>query len=124
VPPPDFPVNANDPRSLSIGSAAALSMSSSFLPLLVSSPKYFPDEEWSVSQTDPKAQMPRRLVWIEEKHFRGFGCSECAWVFNPSGSATGSSFDEMMRNFELLRDSEFSSHLCADHPRSRSSRES
>ncbi len=44
------------------------------------------------------------------------GCSECAWVFNPSGPPTGNSFDEMMRNFELQRDREFSSHVCADHP--------
>jgi hypothetical protein len=29
--------------------------------------------------------------------------------------ATGASFDEMMRNFELQRDKEFASHICADH---------
>jgi len=61
--------------------------------------------------------MPRKLVWIEEKRFRGFGCSGCAWVFNASGSPTGNSFDEMMRNFESQRDKEFTSHVCADHPR-------
>jgi hypothetical protein len=55
--------------------------------------------------------MPRRLVWIEEKRFRGFGCSECAWVFNASGSPTGNSLDEMMRNFESQRDKEFSFHV-------------
>ena len=77
-----------------------------------------------MSRTDPKTQMPRRLVWIDEKHFRGFGCSECAWVFNPSGSPTSSSFDEMMRNFELQRDGEFSSHLCADYPRNSSPKKS
>jgi hypothetical protein len=71
-----------------------------------------------VSQTDPKIRMPRRLVWIEEKRFRGFGCSECAWVFNSSGSPTGNSFDEMMRNFELRRDNEIASHVCADQPKS------
>jgi hypothetical protein len=38
-----------------------------------------------VSQTDPKRRMLRRLVWMDEKRFRGFACSECAWVFNPSG---------------------------------------
>jgi hypothetical protein len=93
---------------------------SSFFPLLVSPPKYSPDEEWLVAQTDGKSRIPRRLVWIDEKRFRGFGCSECAWVFNSSGSPTGRSFDEMMRNFELQRDREFSSHLCADHPRNSS----
>jgi len=69
-----------------------------------------------MSQTNAKRQMPSRLVWIDEKRFRGFGCSECAWVFNPSGSPAGNSFNEMMRNFELQRDREFSSHVCADHP--------
>lgn len=69
-----------------------------------------------MSQSDPKMRMPRRLVWIDEKHFRGFGCSECAWVFNASGSPIGNSFDQMMRNFEAQRDREFSSHVCADHP--------
>jgi hypothetical protein len=27
----------------------------------------------------------------------------------------GKSLDEMMRNFELLRDREFTSHVCAHH---------
>jgi hypothetical protein len=75
-----------------------------------------------VSQTDPKIRMLRRLVWIEEKRFRGFGCSECAWVFNASGSPTGNSFDEMMRHFESQRDEEFSSHVCAVHPRNTSAK--
>ena len=66
-----------------------------------------------MSQTGAKRRMPRRLVWIDEKRFRGFGCSECAWVFNPSGSPTGNSLNEMMRNFELQRDKEFTSHVCA-----------
>jgi hypothetical protein len=61
--------------------------------------------------------MIRKLEWIEQKHFRGFGCSECGWVFNPSGAPDGKSFDEMMRNFELRRDKEFRLHVCADHPR-------
>jgi len=83
----------------------------------LSSPKHSPEEEWLVSHTGAKRRMPRKLVWIDEIRFRGFGCSECAWVFNPSGSPTGNSFDEMMLNFELQRDKEFSSHVCADHPR-------
>jgi hypothetical protein len=60
----------------------------------------------------------RKLKWIENKRFRGFGCSACAWVFKPTGAPTGNSFDEMMQNFELQRDREFSSHVCAEHPRS------
>ena len=63
--------------------------------------------------------MIRKLVWIEQQRFRGWGCSECAWVFNPSGPPIGKSFDEMMRNFELQRDREFTLHVCADHPRAK-----
>jgi hypothetical protein len=60
----------------------------------------------------------RKLIWIEKSRFRGFGCSACAWVFKTSGAPTGTSFDEMMRNFELQRDGEFTSHVCADYPHS------
>jgi hypothetical protein len=59
--------------------------------------------------------MSRTLIWVEQNHFRGFGCSECGWRFKPSSVVTGASFDEMMRNFELQRDREFKSHVCADH---------
>jgi len=69
-----------------------------------------------------KAAMTRKLVWIDQQHFRGFGCSECAWVFNPSGAPAGKSFDEMMRNFELQRDREFTLHVCTDHPGAQSPR--
>ena len=51
----------------------------------------------------------RKLVWIEQQRFRGFGCSECAWVFNPTSAP----------NFELQRDKEFTLHVCADHPGAR-----
>jgi len=61
--------------------------------------------------------MPRKLVWVEEGRFLGFACSECSWRFDSSAAPTGKSFDEMMRNFELQRDKEFTSHVCADHPR-------
>jgi hypothetical protein len=59
--------------------------------------------------------MSRKMVWIDGQYFRGFGCSECGWPFKPSGTPTGRSFDEMLRNFELQRDKEFTSHVCADH---------
>jgi hypothetical protein len=62
-----------------------------------------------------EAALSRKLIWIELKRFRGFGCSECGWRFKPSGDPEGESFDEMMRNFELQRDKEFKSHVCADH---------
>jgi hypothetical protein len=61
--------------------------------------------------------MNRNLVWIEQQRFRGFGCSQCGWRFETSGTPTGSSFNEMMRNFESQRDKEFRSHVCADHPK-------
>ena len=67
-----------------------------------------------------KEAMSRKLVWIDQQRFRGFGCSECGWRFKPSGAPTGISFDEMMRNFELQRDKEFTLHVCADHPRAKS----
>jgi hypothetical protein len=62
--------------------------------------------------------MTRNIVWVEEPRFRGFACSECSWRFDYSAPA-GKSFDEMMRNFQLQRDKEFASHVCADRPRTR-----
>lgn len=64
--------------------------------------------------------MTRKLIWIERQRFRGFGCSECAWVFNSSSTPAGQSFDEMMGNFESERDREFTSHVCSDHPADKS----
>jgi hypothetical protein len=61
--------------------------------------------------------MPRELVWMDQPRFRGWGCSQCAWVFNPPGPPTGENFDEMKRNFESQRDKDFASHVCANHPR-------
>jgi hypothetical protein len=63
--------------------------------------------------------MSRKLVWIEQQRFRGFGCSECGWRFKSSGTPTGETFAEMMRNFEAQRDKEFASHACRDHPKNR-----
>lgn len=64
--------------------------------------------------------MSRKLVWIERQRFRGWGCSECAWIFNPPSALGGKSFDDVMRNFELQRDQGFALHICADHPRAKS----
>jgi len=63
--------------------------------------------------------MSRKLVWIEQRRFRGWGCSECAWIFNPSTAPASKSFDELKRNFELQRDKELKFHVCADHPRAK-----
>jgi len=61
--------------------------------------------------------MKRELVWIEEERFQGWGCSQCAWVFNPSGAPTGKSLNEMKANYERRRDNDFEAHVCTEHPR-------
>lgn len=63
--------------------------------------------------------MQRKLVWIVEQRFWGWGCSECAWVFSPSGSRAGVSMEEMKRDFEQRRYKDFATHVCADHPRAK-----
>ena len=64
----------------------------------------------------------RKLVWIEHDRFQGSGCSECAWVFSPSDALSGKSFAEMKQIFESQRDQEFASHVCAEHPRAKSTK--
>jgi rubredoxin len=66
--------------------------------------------------------MPRELVWIDQPSFRGWGCSQCAWIFNPTGPPSGDTFEEMKQNFEELRDKEFVSHVCANPPRNTNAR--
>jgi hypothetical protein len=66
--------------------------------------------------------MHRKLVLIEEQRFWGWGCSECAWVFNPSGSPTGKSIYEMKQNYEQQRERAFAAHVCAQHPRVRNTK--
>ena len=61
--------------------------------------------------------MLRELVWIDQPRFRGWGCSQCAWVFNPPGPPVGDTPDAMKRIFELRRDEQFASHVCARYPR-------
>jgi hypothetical protein len=61
--------------------------------------------------------MRRELVWIDHTRFRGWGCSQCAWVFNPPRALKGDNFEEMKQNFESQRDQEFASHVCTEHPR-------
>jgi hypothetical protein len=58
----------------------------------------------------------RKLVWVEGQRVEGWGCSECAWVFKPSGPAIGISLDEMKRNFQMQLSEEFASHACAKRP--------
>ena len=58
--------------------------------------------------------MGRKLVWIEEPGFGGFGCSECGWRFRLFEEPTGTSFDAMRMNFALQRDRAFTLHVCVD----------
>jgi hypothetical protein len=44
------------------------------------------------------------------------GAFDNGQVFNPSGTPTGNSLDEMKRNYEQRRDKNFAAHLCAEHP--------
>ncbi len=59
----------------------------------------------------------RQMIWV--KSVRGWGCSECAWAFDDAGPPQGDSISEMADNFERLRDREFASHVCAQHPKSK-----
>jgi hypothetical protein len=59
--------------------------------------------------------MPRKLVWVERKDLQAFGCSECGWIFKPSGPLVGSSIGEMARNFADERDNAFELHTCCEH---------
>jgi hypothetical protein len=61
--------------------------------------------------------MRRKMVWIEQPGFGGFGCSECGWRFEPSNAPTGTSFEEMKLSLGLQLDKQFTSHVCADHPK-------
>ncbi len=61
--------------------------------------------------------MRRKLVWVKKQNFQGWACSECAWAFNPVGPVVGASIVEMMQHYEQQRDNEFTSHVCAEHPR-------
>jgi hypothetical protein len=58
----------------------------------------------------------RELVWVETKGFLGWGCSECAWKFNPEGMPAGATIAEMKQHYQQQRDDEFQSHRCADYP--------
>jgi hypothetical protein len=63
--------------------------------------------------------MRRELVWVERPDFAGWGCSQCAWVFNMAGSPIGGSIDEMKRHYEQRRDKEFAISCLREHPRAK-----
>ena len=70
----------------------------------------------------PRVVTLRTRIWIEEPRFQGWGCSGCAWTFNPSGPPTGNSLQEMREEYERLRDKEFVVHVCAAHPKANKAR--
>jgi hypothetical protein len=59
--------------------------------------------------------MRRKMVWIEKETFCGWGCSQCAWEFRPSGTLAGKSLDEMKKNYLYKRDKAFALHVCGKH---------
>jgi hypothetical protein len=63
-----------------------------------------------------KAKQSKRLVWVEATYMEAWTCSACAWAFLPTGPPMGDSLEEMIENYERLRDMEFSSHDCKQHP--------
>jgi hypothetical protein len=63
--------------------------------------------------------MRRKLVWVKNRKFQGWVCSECAWAFNPLGPLVGESIEEMKTHYEEQRDKEFRSHVCAEYPRAK-----
>jgi hypothetical protein len=67
----------------------------------------------------PMVAKRRTLIWTEKSWFQSSGCSECAWVFTPSGPPHGDSLAEMMEKYERRRDKEFAAHVCAEHPRTK-----
>ena len=64
-----------------------------------------------------------KLIWTQRTSIEGWGCSECAWVFHPSGRPVGDTFEEMKRNFRKQLAEEFASHACADHARSKAAKD-
>ncbi len=65
----------------------------------------------------------REMVWIKTPRIEAWGCSRCSWAFSPTGPPLGSHLSEMMQNYELQRDKEFASHICAARPKSKTARD-
>jgi hypothetical protein len=74
---------------------------------------------YALRKRHPMVATRRMLIWIDGSDFQGSGCSECAWVFTPSGPPRGDSLTEMMEKYERRRDKEFAAHVCAEHPRTK-----
>ena len=70
-------------------------------------------------RANPARFSRRQMVWIKTPRMEAWTCFACGWAFRPSGPPEGNSLDEMMRNYELQRDKEYASHVCAMCPRTR-----
>jgi hypothetical protein len=60
----------------------------------------------------------RKLVWVENLKIAGWGCSECAWLFQPPQVPIGRSLDEWTAYLQRQLEEEFAAHDCAVQPRS------
>jgi hypothetical protein len=59
-------------------------------------------------------RLSRKLVWVEGESIGGWGCSECAWAFNPSVPPPAETLDELTRKLQPRLWEEFAAHVCAD----------
>jgi hypothetical protein len=64
---------------------------------------------------ESRGNSSRQLVWLAGHSFEGWGCSQCAWLFRPSGPPLGKSLDEMKQNYQRQLSHEFVVHACANH---------
>jgi hypothetical protein len=61
----------------------------------------------------------RKMVWVESATKVGWTCSDCTWIFSPSGPPLGKSMAEMRENYELQCAKEFAAHVCVQHPKTK-----
>jgi hypothetical protein len=80
------------------------------------------ENRWPGQSLAQGEAMRRKLVWIEGQLFWGWGCSECAWVFNPSGPPIGNSLEKMKHNYEEQRDKDFAVHVCAEYSKGKNTK--
>jgi hypothetical protein len=66
-----------------------------------------------------QSRSSRQLTWVKGRIFWGWGCSECDWIFNPSGVPAGKSLDEMKRNSHARISGEFADHAYSEHSRTK-----
>jgi hypothetical protein len=73
---------------------------------------------------EDQGRSSRKLKWVEGRTFWGWGCSECDWIFNPSGVPAGKSLDEMKRSSNVRLSEKFEAHVCAAHSRAKAANRS